>query len=328
MRRSSTPCLRRASVRRASVRRASAAVAALALLAGGGCVTKQSHDLVVAERDRLAVEERNLEGQVERLTAANEGLSSERLALIDELEDYRLSTGKLVGKVRRLERSESELAAGLKSSRARLAQREAEIASLRGAYEGLVSDLEHEVAAGQIQIERLRSGLQLNLSQDVLFASGSAALDAGGIEVLRKVARRLTGLPHDVEVRGHTDDVPIGSRYPSNWELAAARASSVVRLLAEEGVDPTRLIAVSLGEFEPVDSNETPEGRARNRRIEIRLEQGAVPVESDSEAPDGAGPVESAADEPASAPAGTDSPAVPVPDPALEAPAPEPQASM
>jgi chemotaxis protein MotB len=93
--------------------------------------------------------------------------------------------------------------------------------------------------------------------------------------VLKKVAARVRELPHRVEVQGHTDDVPIREdargRFPSNWELAAARASDVVRLLADDGVDPTRLIAVSYGEFAPVASNETDEGRARNRRIEIRL---------------------------------------------------------
>jgi chemotaxis protein MotB len=88
---------------------------------------------------------------------------------------------------------------------------------------------------------------------------------------LRKVGERLIALPNTIEVLGYTDDVPIGRRYPSNWELAAARASSVVRLLAEVGVDPTKLRVVSRGEFAPVAPNDTAEGRALNRRIEIRL---------------------------------------------------------
>jgi chemotaxis protein MotB len=73
-------------------------------------------------------------------------------------------------------------------------------------------------------------------------------------------------------VEGHTDDVPVARRYPSNWELAAARASSVVRLMIELGVEPDRLKAVSRAEFAPVASNETDEGRAKNRRIEIQLD--------------------------------------------------------
>jgi chemotaxis protein MotB len=90
--------------------------------------------------------------------------------------------------------------------------------------------------------------------------------------VLRKLGRRLNELSHSIEVRGHTDDIPIAGRYPSNWELAAARASSVSRLLVDVGVDPARLTVVSRAEYEPIASNDTIEGRAKNRRIEIRLE--------------------------------------------------------
>jgi chemotaxis protein MotB len=73
-------------------------------------------------------------------------------------------------------------------------------------------------------------------------------------------------------VEGHTDDVPVARRYPSNWELAAARASSVVRLMIEQGVEPERIKVVSRAEFAPIASNETNEGRAKNRRIEIQLD--------------------------------------------------------
>jgi chemotaxis protein MotB len=93
-----------------------------------------------------------------------------------------------------------------------------------------------------------------------------------------------------VLVQGHTDDVAIrgalAQRFPTNWELAAARAARVVRALEAGGVDPARLAAVSLGEHHPVVPNDTPEGRAENRRIEIRLipPPGARP---DVEAPAG-----------------------------------------
>ena len=135
------------------------------------------------------------------------------------------------------------------------------------------------MTAGRIEIDRLREGLRLNLSQEILFRSGSAQLNARGREVIGKVAERLAGTPQRIEVQGHTDDVGIqGSlarRYPSNWELAGARAASVVRLLAEHGVSPDRMSAVSFGEFQPVATNDSAEGRAINRRIEIRL----LPVE-------------------------------------------------
>jgi chemotaxis protein MotB len=141
----------------------------------------------------------------------------------------------------------------------------------------------------------------LNLSQNVLFAPGSAQVGPEGRAVLAKVAERVKTIPHRVVVRGHTDDVPIDSeRFPSNWELAGARASGVVRILAEDGVDPSRLEAVSRGEFDPVASNDTEEGRAKNRRIEIAL----IPVEP---IPDVASPPVSS-ETPAPAPAPAQSP--------------------
>ncbi|MEE8508423.1 MAG: OmpA family protein, partial [Myxococcota bacterium] len=108
--------------------------------------------------------------------------------------------------------------------------------------------------------------------EEILFPSGSASLNSSGTAVLRKVGRRLLELPHTIAVEGHTDDVPVARRFPSNWELAAARASSVVRLLIDLGVEPERLKAVSRAEFAPIASNDSAEGRAKNRRIEIQLD--------------------------------------------------------
>jgi chemotaxis protein MotB len=237
-----------------------------------GCVTKGTFDEVAGERDRLAVARRDLENRVEKLTAANQSLTAERMALIDENEDLRISTEHNEREVASLTRAKSQLTDSLESSEALLAARSAEIEKMRSSYDGLISDLEDEVASGQIHIERLRSGLRLNLSEEILFPSGSAALNSSGTAVLTKVSRRLVELPHTIAVEGHTDDVPVARRYASNWELAAARASSVVRLMIELGVEPTRLKAVSRAEFAPVASNETAEGRAKNRRIEIQLD--------------------------------------------------------
>ena len=271
--------------------------AVLALLAAG-CVTQARFDQIVEERDRLANQSRELESRVERLEATSQSLTAENLALIDSSEDRRIANNQLEADVARLSRTSAELAENLKSSQSLLTTRTSEIEKMRSTYDGLVTDLEDEVSAGQIQIERLRSGLQLNLSEEILFASGSAKLNRQGSEVLRKVGGRLIDLSNAIEVLGHTDDVPVRSRYPSNWELAAARASSVARLFVDLGIDPVRIKAVSRAEFEPVASNDTAEGRAKNRRIEIRLAaSSSSPVdaskpstETDSEALEEAGP--------------------------------------
>ena len=94
-------------------------------------------------------------------------------------------------------------------------------------------------------------------------------------------------IPHTIMVEGHTDNVPIHSqRFPTNWELAGGRATRVVRILEERGVPPERLVAISRGETTPRASNATPEGRARNRRIEITLQpvRGAAKAQAEPEA--------------------------------------------
>jgi len=248
----------------------------LVLSTAVGCVTKGTYDEVEGERDRLAIVQRDLENRVEKLEAASQSLTTERIALIDENEDLRISSERNEREVARLARLKAQLTENLESSEALLAARSAEIEKMRSSYDGLISDLEDEVASGQIHIERLRSGLKLNLSEEILFPSGSATLNTSGTAVLRKVSRRLVELPHTIAVEGHTDNVPVARRYASNWELAAARASSVVRLMIELGVEPSRLKAVSRAEFAPVASNDTDEGRAKNRRIEIQLD---VPID-------------------------------------------------
>jgi chemotaxis protein MotB len=243
-----------------------------------GCVGLGSHREVVVERDRLADDKAQLAERVRLLEASNASLSAERVRLLEETENLREKHAALEEGVTDLQRRHDALSESLTAREAELASRGEEVAGLRGTYEGLVSDLEAEVQAGQIQIQQLREGLLLNVSDEILFPSGSAQLSVQGKDVIARVAGHLKQLPDRVEVQGHTDDVPIATAiYPSNWELAAARATGVVRWLEAQGLEPRRLSGVSFGEQHPVAPNDTPEGRARNRRIEIRLlpERGA-----------------------------------------------------
>jgi chemotaxis protein MotB len=117
--------------------------------------------------------------------------------------------------------------------------------------------------------------LSVEFGQELLFPTGSAELDAAGISRLVVVLEVLRPTPYRIRVEGHTDNVPIGEglneRYPSNWELAGARAARVVRLFEQAGVDSRRLEATSFGEVRPVAPNRDVRGRAQNRRIEIHL---------------------------------------------------------
>jgi chemotaxis protein MotB len=167
----------------------------------------------------------------------------------------------------------------------RLEEREQKLSQMQGTYDALVKQLKNELASGQVQIEQLKEGLRVNLAQEILFPTGSAELDAKGRDVLRRVSAELAKVPHRIEVEGHTDNVPIrgtlAKTYPSNWELAGARAASVVRLFGEAGISGDRMAAVSFGEERPVASNDSDKGRARNRRIEVRL----LPAEADATLP-------------------------------------------
>jgi chemotaxis protein MotB len=251
-------------------------------LAVSGCVGIGAHQQLLDRHASLGVENRSLEKKVEYLSAANQSLDEELIRRGEETEDLRQARRQLEQRVKELSSSAAVLTAKLTALERETEQRSVELAAqaqrsaeLGSAYEGLVSDLESQLAAGQIEIAQLREGLRVNIAQDILFPSGSARLNAEGRDVLASVAQRLAELPYRIDVEGHTDNAKIrgnlAKRYPSNWELAAARASSVVRLFLEVGIDGTRLTAVSHGAYRPVAANDTPEGRALNRRIEIRL---------------------------------------------------------
>jgi len=227
---------------------------------------------VVDERDALRADKGRLEERVRLLEASTKSLDGERVELIDQMEDLRQQQEEAEKHLRRLRKAEADLSHRVAVQETELQSRGQEIAGLRSTYEGLVSDLEAELADGQIEIQQLRDGLQLNMAQEVLFPSGSAEVSSGGQAVLAKVADRVGDAPYVVVVQGHTDDVPISTgRFPSNWELAGARASRVVRILARDGIPPERLSAVSYGEHSPRAENDSAKGRARNRRIEITL---------------------------------------------------------
>lgn len=121
---------------------------------------------------------------------------------------------------------------------------------------------------GLISVRSNPLWLEVEIKDSVLFPSGSAALQSGALPVLRSVAEVLREYPNSIRVEGFTDDKPIDTLlYPSNWELSATRAASVVRLLVREGIGPMRLSAQGHAEFRPVADNATEEGRARNRRV-------------------------------------------------------------
>lgn len=133
--------------------------------------------------------------------------------------------------------------------------------------------LEEEMAGGDVKVEQRDGSVVVTVGAGGAFASGSADMTAQAQAIIDKL-EQVSGKAAKIVVTGHTDNVPLsGSTYRDNWELASARAASVVRAITESGTVPAaELVAVSKGETEPVADNSTEEGRQKNRRIEIEIE--------------------------------------------------------
>lgn len=141
----------------------------------------------------------------------------------------------------------------------------------RREFEDLQSRLKKLSDAGTLSVKMVDGKLVVNLGSDILFPSGSAKLSKEGLKTIMEVAQQLKTIPDKkFQVEGHTDNVPISTAiFQSNWELASARSVMVVKTMIKEGFNPSNISAASYAEFAPIQSNETPEGKAANRRIAI-----------------------------------------------------------
>ena len=266
-----------------------------------GCVSSKTYEARVAEisdlRQTMAGLEarlRDAERGLTALTKKQELLLAEKKSLEDRNENLKSTLeARRDGLTRQVVSLKDEIA-GLKSKAEALErekalaveEKERAIARMKGTYENLVQELKGEIREGEIQITQLKDKLTVNLVEKILFDSGSARIKASGRKVLDRVAAILKQVKgQDIKIEGHTDDVPIGpvlaDTFPTNWELSTARATTVVRYLQEQDVAPEVLSAEGYAEYRPVAPNETAEGRAKNRRIEIVL----VPQDRAASAP-------------------------------------------
>lgn len=138
--------------------------------------------------------------------------------------------------------------------------------------ERIADELQHNLAPlvdkDLIKITRDKLWVKVEMNNRILFASGNARLTERGYPILEELAEVVRNLPNYIDVEGHTDNRPIRtSVYPSNWELSAARAASVVHLFSRNGVDPKRLSAIGFGQYRPVADNASVKGRRSNRRV-------------------------------------------------------------
>jgi chemotaxis protein MotB len=230
---------------------------------------KDVADLTAQLQDRdqklseLTTSSHNVQAQLDEQTAINAKLRAELERL-----------GKNVDSVLK---EKGTIAKALDDAKARLEElRKAQAAAEARAelFRKFVEKFKSLVDAGQLKIETRAGRLVLQLPNDVLFDTGQTALKPAGKEALTQIARVLkTVQGRSFQVAGNTDNVPIQTpRFPSNWELSTERAVEVVKLLISQGADPRALSAAGYGEFDPVASNESVEGRKKNRRIEITLQ--------------------------------------------------------
>jgi len=231
-----------------------------------GCVSSGKFKEMEAQKNE---EISGLQQQTSTLEDQRASLEQQRTILEKENNDLKQQIASLEQKKMAVEQEVGSLEREKASLLAASQQRQEQ-------YEELVEGLSKEVEKGQLQVRQYQNMLAVDLAEQIFFDSGRATLKKEGKEVLKKVGEALKGYENKViRVVGHTDNVPVAKSlqgtFPTNWELSVARATNVVRFLQEVGIPPERMIPSGRGEYDPVAPNDTPEGRQKNRRIEIML---------------------------------------------------------
>ena len=230
----------------------------------------QSRRELEAEAKRLRDENQLAQQMDSELRRERGALETQTAALQKEREQLMVATGEQESQLKQAEAEKARL------EQERLAK-EAEIQRLTQTHDDLTKQLQAEIEKGNIKIQQVADKLTINMLDQVLFDSGQAQIKPAGLKVLKQVSDIVKNVDDkQIRIEGHTDNVPIGgklkSRFPYNWELSTARATSVVRYLIDEGgVEGAKLSAVGYAEMRPIASNDTDEGRKANRRIEIAL---------------------------------------------------------
>jgi chemotaxis protein MotB len=244
-----------------------------------GCVSQKAFDSKSAEAhtlkqqyDEQQEQMKALEQKLSETRAAAEAAEKEKAELESSLahsDAERRALRKRVDELAELNKELSRNTEKLEAAKEALEKKSSE-------YESLAKSLKEEIKTGKIELSELKGRMVVKMKDKILFSSGSTKLNKEGQEAREKVAQALKDVEGKlIRVEGHTDNVPLPAdgktEFASNWELSTTRALVVVKLLQEQGVPPTMLSALGYGEYQPIASNQTAEGRSLNRRIEIVL---------------------------------------------------------
>jgi len=283
-------------------------LAILGLTLTTGCVTTKKYEARLSDINALNTENtqlseklQNTEENLRKEKATREALETDVARLRAEKEELMRTNELLLTANKDINKSVAEISreklmaiiekdriiAGLTEEKMNaIKERDRVIDEQKHSYDNVVSELTEEIKKGEIAVRQLRDKLTLTMVEKILFDSGKADIKTNGKKVLDRVAEILKNITDkQIRIEGHTDNVPIGpvlaEKFPTNWELSTSRATTVVRYLQEKGVSPAFLNAAGYSEYRPVESNETDEGKAKNRRIEIVL----IPLDKESAAP-------------------------------------------
>ena len=227
-----------------------------------GCVTQSTYDALKLEKDQVSASLSQKEKDLEETQRALKTEQAKADALAAKMAQLEAALGDT-------QKDKSALENALVELRKRKAETEGRIAE----FKALLDKFKSLIDSGKLKV-RIREGrMVVELATDILFPSGSATLSKDGKPAIAEVAALLKSIPdRKFQVEGHTDNVPTKSgTYKSNWELASARALTVLKAMTDAGMPPERISAASFGDTKPAKGNDTPEDRAANRRIEIVL---------------------------------------------------------
>lgn len=251
--------------------RARSEITALAITATlfAGCVAEGKYDQALMDASQVRT-------QLSETTRDRDSQRQEVARLSDVLTALRVQCKQRVEQLAAAEGQSNELSMSLEQTKARLDEvRRAHLATEARAnlFRELTMKLKRMVDDGQLSVVVRDGRMVLQLPNDVLFDTGRTELKPKGQAALKSVAGIIKALPkRQFQVAGHTDTVPISTeRFPSNWELSSGRALTVVHFLVTQGVPEPMLSAAGYGEVDPVASNDTVDGKRRNRRTEIAL---------------------------------------------------------
>lgn len=229
----------------------------LSVLMLSACVTSSKYNKAVeAYEQKVKTQDETLKGK--------ESAIQQKETEIQSLQEKLVSTTKDKGQ---LKSSLEEMKKALDEMKLRRAQEQKTIQE----FKDLTARFKTLRDAGTLTVQMVEGKMVVSLGSDVLFPSGSALLSQEGLKTIKEIAKQLGEIQNKkFQIEGHTDNLPIKTAvFPSNWELASARSLSVLKTMVENGMDAHRLSAASYADQQPVVSNETQEGRAKNRRIEI-----------------------------------------------------------